>query len=120
VRDSRPFAQQDYPIEKDSDIGLVQWVWNLYGRRDLLLAVDEKMQNEFDKKQVECLMIVGLWCTHTDRNLRPSIRQAIQVLNFDATTPNLPIQIPVPLYNIPTPSISFGERLIITSLEEGR
>jgi serine/threonine protein kinase len=109
-----------YPIENDSDIGLVQWVWNLYGRRDLLLAVDEKMQNEFDKKQVECLMIVGLWCTHTDRNLRPSIRQAIQVLNFDATTPNLPIQIPVPLYNIPTPSISSGERLIITSLEEVR
>jgi hypothetical protein len=65
-------------------------------------------------------MIVGLWCANTDRNLRPSIRQAIQVLNFDATTPNLPIQIPVPLYNIPAPSISSGDPLIITSLEEGR
>jgi hypothetical protein len=40
-----------YPVEKDSDVGLVQWVWNLYGRGDLLLAVDEKLQANFDKKQ---------------------------------------------------------------------
>ncbi|XP_059439885.1 L-type lectin-domain containing receptor kinase IX.1-like [Corylus avellana] len=108
-----------YPIENDSDIGLVQWIWNLYGRGDLLLAVDEKMQNEFDEKQVECLMIVGLWCAYPDRCLRPSIRQAIHVLNFDTTTPNLPIQMPVPLY-LPIPLVSSGEPLITTSLEEGR
>jgi hypothetical protein len=63
--------------ENDSNIGLVRWVWNLYGRGDLLLAVDEKLQNDFDKKQVECLMIVGLWCAHPNSSLRPSIRQVI-------------------------------------------
>ncbi|XP_059439981.1 L-type lectin-domain containing receptor kinase IX.1-like [Corylus avellana] len=109
-----------YPMEEDSDAGLVQWVWNLYGRGDLLLAVDGKLQNDFDEKQVECLMIVGLWCAHPDRSLRPSIRQAIHVLNFDATIPNLPTQMPVPLYHIPTPSVSSGEPLITTSLEDGR
>ncbi|XP_059440031.1 L-type lectin-domain containing receptor kinase IX.1-like [Corylus avellana] len=109
-----------YPMEEDSDVGLVQWVWNLYGRGDLLLAVDGKLQNDFDEKQVECLMIVGLWCAHPDRSLRPSIRQAIHVLNFDATIPNLPTQMPVPLYHIPTPLVSSGEPLITTSLEDGR
>jgi hypothetical protein len=64
-------------MENDSNIGLVQWVWNLYGRVDLLLAVDEKLQNDFDEKQVECLMIVGLWCVHPNSSLRPSIRQVI-------------------------------------------
>jgi hypothetical protein len=78
------------------------------------------LQNNFDEKQVKCLMIVGLWCAHPDQSLRPSIRQAIHVLNFDATTPNLPTQMPIPLYHIPTPSVNSNEPLITTSLEDGR
>ena len=109
-----------YLVEEDSDVGLVQWVWNLYGRGDLLLAMDEKLQANFDKKQIECLMIVGLWCAHLDRILKPSIRQAIHVLNFDAKTPNLPIQMPVPMYPIPIASVSSSAPLITTSLQEGR
>ncbi|XP_059435422.1 L-type lectin-domain containing receptor kinase IX.1-like [Corylus avellana] len=109
-----------YPIEDNSDVGLVQWVWNLYGRGDLLLAVDGNLQNDFDEKQVECLMIVGLWCAHPDRNLRPSIRQAISVLNSDATTPNLPTQMPVPIYPIHIAAVSSGGHSITASLHEGR
>ncbi|XP_062144756.1 L-type lectin-domain containing receptor kinase IX.1-like [Alnus glutinosa] len=106
-----------YPMEEDSDVGLVQWVWNQYGRGDLLLAVDGKLQNDLDEKQVECLIIVGLWCAHPDRSLRPSIRQAIQVLNFDATTPNLPTQMPAPMYHVPIASVGSSEPLITTSLQ---
>lgn len=108
------------PPEKDSEMGLVQWVWDLYGKGKLVMAVDERMQLEFDQKQVECLMIVGLWCAHPDRSLRPSIKQAIQVLNFEATWPSLPASMPVPVYHVPTPSMSSGEPLISTSLEVGR
>jgi len=107
-------------MEEDSDIGLVQWVWNLYGRGDLLLAVDGKLQNDFDEKQVECLMIVGLWCAHPDRSLRPSIRQAIHVLNFEATMPNLPTHMPVPMYHVPTLAVSSVEPSITSSLQHGR
>jgi hypothetical protein len=107
-----------YPMEEDSDVGLVQWVWNQYGRGDLLLAVDGKLQNDLDEKQVECLIIVGLWCAHPDRSLRPSIRQAIHVLNFDATTPNLPTQMPAPMYHVPIASVGSSEPLITTSLQE--
>jgi serine/threonine protein kinase len=107
-------------MEKDSEIGLVQWVWNLYGKQDLLVAVDGKLDMDFDEKQVECLMIVGLWCAHPDRSSRPSIRQAIQVLNFEATMPNLPMKMPVPLYHTVTPLVSSSEPLITTSFEDGR
>uniref|UniRef100_A0A2N9H0N3 Protein kinase domain-containing protein n=1 Tax=Fagus sylvatica TaxID=28930 RepID=A0A2N9H0N3_FAGSY len=72
----------------NSNMRLVEWIWNLYGRGDLLLAVDGKLQTNFDEKQVECLMIIGLWCAHPDPNLRPSIRQAIQVLKFEAKNSN--------------------------------
>ncbi|CAK9179144.1 unnamed protein product [Ilex paraguariensis] len=84
-------------MDENSQIGLVEWVWDLYGGGQLLSAVDERLRMDFDAKQVECLMIVGLWCAHPDHSLRPSIRQAIQVLNFDAAVPNLPSDMPVPM-----------------------
>jgi hypothetical protein len=39
-------------------------------------------------------MIVGLWCAHPERNLRPSIRQTIHALNFEAPLPILPSNMP--------------------------
>ncbi|KAE8010471.1 hypothetical protein FH972_006839 [Carpinus fangiana] len=51
---------------------------------------------------------------------RPSIRQAIHVLNFDATTPNLPTQMPIPMYHVPILAVNSGEPSITTSLQHGR
>ncbi|RWR74085.1 L-type lectin-domain-containing protein [Cinnamomum micranthum f. kanehirae] len=86
------------PSEEDSRMKLVDWVWNLYGNGRLLDAADERLGVEFDAKQMECLMIVGLWCAHPDHNLRPSIRQVILVLHFEAAMPNLPSNMPVASY----------------------
>ena len=109
------------PMKDTSDMGLVNWVWNLYGTGHILSAVDEKLHTDFDAKQVECLMIVGLWCAHPDRSLRASIRQAIQALKFEAVMPNLPPKMPVPMYYVPTPAVSSGEPFITnSSFEEGR
>ncbi|KAJ7953491.1 putative Kinase [Quillaja saponaria] len=107
-------------IDPMENKGLVEWVWNHYGRGELLLAVDKRLQLEFVEKQVECLIIVGLWCAHPDQNRRPSIRQAIQVLNFEATMPNLPSSMPIPVYHVLTPSVSSGDASISTSLDVGR
>ncbi|KAF3440199.1 hypothetical protein FNV43_RR18480 [Rhamnella rubrinervis] len=107
-------------VEEDNEFGLVEWVWDLYGKGNLVLGVDERLQMEVDQRQVECLMIVGLWCAHPDQSLRPSIRQAIHVLNFEAALPDLPPKMPVPFYHAPPMSVSSGEPLITTSLEAGR
>ncbi|KAL7227545.1 hypothetical protein ACSBR1_022408 [Camellia fascicularis] len=81
---------------------MVEWVWDLYGIDRLLeAAIDPKICPNFVKKEMECLMIVGLWCAHPDLNLRPSIRQAIHVLNFEATLPILPTKMSVPTYLAP-------------------
>ncbi|KAI3692133.1 hypothetical protein L6452_31942 [Arctium lappa] len=85
-------------VDTNSDLGLVQWVWGLLERGELLAGVDRKMKNEYDAKQVECFMMVGLWCAHPDRRVRPSIRQAIQVLKFEGPVPNLPMVMPMPMY----------------------
>ncbi|XP_026390994.1 L-type lectin-domain containing receptor kinase IX.1-like [Papaver somniferum] len=102
-------------MEKVSDTGLVEWVWDLYGRDAVLAAIDHKLNLEFDANQAECLMVVGLWCAHPDRSFRPSIRQAIQVLNMEASIPTIPTKMPVPSYHVPELDLISGEPTYITS-----
>jgi len=106
--------------ERGEDKGLIDWVWDHYGRGELLVTMDENLQKDFDEKQVECLLIVGLWCAHPDVSLRPSIVQAIQVLNFEVALPNLPPKKPVATYLAPATPISSEKASITTSLENGR
>ena len=87
------------PLEQNFQTTLVEWIWELYGEGDILSAVDERL-HIFDEKQAECLMIVRLWCAHPDSTLRPSIRQAIQVLNFEAPMLNLPAKMPMTVYSL--------------------
>ncbi|KAL6202103.1 hypothetical protein ACLB2K_025814 [Fragaria x ananassa] len=79
-------------------INMVEWVWELYGEGKVIEAADPKLCGEFDKKQMECLLIVGLWCVHPDCNTRPSMQQAIQVLNSEVSLPILPSKMPVACY----------------------
>lgn len=109
-----------------SEMGLVEWVWNLYGSGELLLAVDGRLNKEFDASQVECLMVVGLWCAHPDQSFRSPIRQAIQVLNFEVPMPSLTSKMPVPIYqaivpiNKPEVSSSTDASITCTDINVGR
>ncbi|XP_044499001.1 L-type lectin-domain containing receptor kinase IX.1-like [Mangifera indica] len=87
--------------EEPSKVRLVEWVWDLYGKSQLLDAADKRLMKDFHERQMEYLMIIGLWCCHPDYTLRPSIRQVINVLNFEAPLPNLPSKLPVPMYYAP-------------------
>ena len=89
------------PIEprvEPSKVRPVEWVWDLYGKGQILEAVDKGLSMEFDKGQIESLMVVGLWCCHPDPTSRPSIRQVIYVLNFESRLPNFPSKFPMPMY----------------------
>ncbi|KAI7740091.1 hypothetical protein M8C21_026368 [Ambrosia artemisiifolia] len=88
-------------VDPDSDIGLVEWVWSLLGKAELLSGVDQMLNKEYNAKEVERLMMVGLWCSHPDRSLRPPIHEVIQVLKFEGALPNLPMKMPVPIYYAP-------------------
>ncbi|CAJ1936164.1 unnamed protein product [Sphenostylis stenocarpa] len=79
----------------EGEVSVVEWVWGLYGLRNLLAAVDPNLHGEFDEQQMECLLIVGLWCANPDSASRPPVRQVINVLNSEASLPILPQQIPV-------------------------
>ncbi|KAK7363045.1 hypothetical protein VNO77_05174 [Canavalia gladiata] len=87
--------------DMEEQVSLVEWVWELYGLRNLLSAADPNLCGEFDMQQMECLLVVGLWCANPDSTSRPSIKQVIMVLNFEAPLPILPQQIPVLTYLCP-------------------
>ncbi|MED6106532.1 hypothetical protein PIB30_005522 [Stylosanthes scabra] len=78
-----------------TQVSLVEWVWELYGLRNIIAAADSSLCRNFDVQQMECILVVGLWCAHPDSKCRPSIRQVLKVLNFDAPLPVLPQRMPI-------------------------
>ncbi|PUZ48636.1 hypothetical protein GQ55_7G261000 [Panicum hallii var. hallii] len=93
------------PEEDESKVLLVRWVWELYGRGELLDAADARLLDggESGALEVERTLVVGLWCVHPDSASRPSIRQAMNVLQFEAPLPELPPEMPVATYGPPVP-----------------
>ncbi|KAI3805058.1 hypothetical protein L1987_27078 [Smallanthus sonchifolius] len=89
---------------------LVEWVWDLYGTGTLLEAADSRLGSNFAEVEITCLMIVGLWCAHPDSKLRPSMKQALQVLNSEASLPILPSKMPYVTYS-ELPASSYGGTL---------
>ena len=77
------------PNAKEDEKIMSEWVWELYGTGNLLKATDPRLCGNFDEQQMERLMVVGLWCTHSDSIAGPSRRKAIHVLNFETALPFL-------------------------------
>jgi serine/threonine protein kinase len=94
--------------DKDGDyVHLVLWVWNAYGAGGILGAADARLGGEFDAREMEAVMVVGLWCAHPDRTVRPTIRQAVNVLRFEAPPPSLPSKMPVATYGPPAAELRY-------------
>ncbi|KAK1431229.1 hypothetical protein QVD17_14537 [Tagetes erecta] len=87
---------------QEKQVRLLEWVWELYGTGAILEAVDPRLGLDFEEEEIKCLMITGLWCVHPDSEFRPSMRQVVQLLNFEATLPILPSKMPVASYFTPS------------------
>nr|POE96708.1 l-type lectin-domain containing receptor kinase ix.1 [Quercus suber] len=86
----------------EDQVVMLEWVRELHGRGEVLNAADQRLGGNFDEQQMKCLLNVGLWCAHFEYDRRPSIREAIQVLNFEAPLPLLQLDTPRSLYRTPT------------------
>jgi hypothetical protein len=82
-------------LAEEQMVHLAQRVWALYGDGRVLDAADVRLEGEFDIREMERVVVVGLWCAHPDRSLRPSIRQAVSVLRCEQPLPTLPARMPV-------------------------
>ncbi|XP_009341310.2 L-type lectin-domain containing receptor kinase IX.1-like [Pyrus x bretschneideri] len=88
-------------------VNIIEWVWELYGKGKIIEAADPKLCGSFDGKQMECLLIVGLWCAHPDYSYRPSMQLVIQVLNCEVEVPLLIPPLRTPMSTSP-PDISLS------------
>ncbi|KAK9987825.1 hypothetical protein SO802_028064 [Lithocarpus litseifolius] len=81
---------------------MLNWVKMLHERGEVLNTVDQRLGGRFDEQQMKCLLVVQLWCAHSECDRRPSIREAIQVLNFEAPLHLLQFYTPRSSYHTPT------------------
>ena len=82
---------------------MLEWDLELHGKGEALLnAVDQRLGGHFDEQQMKYLLILGLWCAHYEYDRRPSIKEALQVLNFEAPLPLLQFDTPRSSHHTPT------------------
>lgn len=69
------------PIEEGKP-NLVNWMWRLTERSELLSVLDERLKAKggYADEEVERVLHLGLFCAHPDANLRPTIRQVVKML----------------------------------------
>ena len=70
-------------------IPLPSWVCQLYLEDKILNPADEQLKTEFDENEMECLLKIGLWCTHLNDKARPTAGQIIRFLQREAPMPIL-------------------------------
>ncbi|XP_048442615.1 L-type lectin-domain containing receptor kinase IX.1-like [Pyrus x bretschneideri] len=78
-------------------VNIIEWVSELYGEGKIIEAADPKLCGSFDGKQMECLLIVGLWCAYPDYSYKPSMQLVIQVLNCEVEVPLLILPLRTPM-----------------------
>ncbi|PAN11997.1 hypothetical protein PAHAL_2G234000 [Panicum hallii] len=72
---------------------LLNWVRDMYTRDSILAAADRRLDGEFDDQQMRRVLVAGLWCAHHDQSQRPSIAQAMDLLQREDA--ELPVLDPV-------------------------
>ncbi|KAK3031521.1 hypothetical protein RJ639_036035 [Escallonia herrerae] len=80
------------PIELQKnahELVLVDWVRELHSRGEIVQAIDPKM-DEYNPHEAELVLGLGLLCSHSHPDYRPSMRRTVQVLLGDASLPQLP------------------------------
>ncbi|KAL6599345.1 hypothetical protein ACP70R_045839 [Stipagrostis hirtigluma subsp. patula] len=78
---SRPAASGRPKEEAPST--LLKRVRDVYDRNAVLDAADWRLDGAFDERQMERVLVTGLWCADRDRSQRPSIAEAMDVLRSD-------------------------------------
>ncbi|XP_006653142.1 L-type lectin-domain containing receptor kinase IX.1-like [Oryza brachyantha] len=64
-------------------------VWQRYIDKTLMLAADDRLQGAFDERQMERVIVLGLWCCTRNTVMRPTMEQAMDFLEHDLPLPQL-------------------------------
>ncbi|KAG2312069.1 hypothetical protein Bca52824_023626 [Brassica carinata] len=68
---------------------LVDWVFGFWIEGNILDAKDPNLGTECDRREVEMILKLGLLCSHSNPQARPTMRQVLNYLRGDALFPDL-------------------------------
>ncbi|KAJ4876592.1 L-type lectin-domain containing receptor kinase IV.4 [Raphanus sativus] len=81
------------PIEIDNESGeralLKDWVFEIWREGNIMDAKDPNLGTEYDQREVEMVLKLGLLCSHSNPQARPTMRQVLHYLSGDAMLPDL-------------------------------
>jgi len=80
------------PIEAQTpaeDTILVDWVYSCWYKGDILEAKDPNLGSDYVAEQVELVLKLGLLCSHSEPEARPTMRQCVQFLEGDIPFPEI-------------------------------
>ncbi|KAF3621392.1 L-type lectin-domain containing receptor kinase IV.4 [Capsicum annuum] len=77
------------PRQDGDDLILVDWVFSCWSRGNILEAVDPNLGTDFVPGQVELVLSLGLFCSHSEPSLRPTMRQNLLFLDGVVALPEL-------------------------------
>ncbi|KAF2296549.1 hypothetical protein GH714_040600 [Hevea brasiliensis] len=77
-------------------VKLVEWAWEQYRRGNTFGAADPQLDQNYAREEMERLIVVGLACAHPNHSRRPSIREALDILNAKAPLPKLQLEMLTP------------------------
>ncbi|KAJ1378070.1 Serine/threonine-protein kinase, active site [Sesbania bispinosa] len=82
-----------------SVVSITDWAWTLAESGKMKEIVDQSIREEGPEKIMERFVFVGMLCAHTMVVLRPTIAEALKMLEGDIDIPILPDR-PVPLSHV--------------------
>eukprot|EP01018_Ginkgo_biloba_P039445 Gb_30555 [translate_table: standard] len=62
------------------ELVLVDWVWELFRKNMILVAADAKLSGKYVVEEMEKVLELGVICCHPEAEVRPSMRQVLQIL----------------------------------------
>lgn len=75
------------PIAPMEDLILVDWVFFFWNRGEILQASDPKLGVDYNAEEMELVLKLGLMCSHSEPNARPSMPQVVQYLERTVPLP---------------------------------
>ncbi|CAN6319336.1 unnamed protein product [Urochloa humidicola] len=72
------------PIDPATGVNLLRWVRDHGAKGDLARAVDERLRGRYDEEEARLVLWLGLMCSQSRPEARPTMRQVCQYLDGEA------------------------------------
>lgn len=76
------------PVDENG-VMVTDWVWDLWEDKELVAAADPNLMGRFHRMDMEMMLMAGLICVHPNYEMRPTMKEAMQMLQ-GGLVPDLP------------------------------